>query len=250
MLNQEQNQAAREAAADFTTEATAYQALLAQHQLPLSVDLDKLTGIYRGRLFEQLLAADTGLQARYEMARTTDGKKRIEADTMAGIDLRGHELPDTLAVAIASLERAWQAVPFVFNDLPRFTLPNFVGSYGLDYGKMVDHYTMQWAGKEAAQAYFTQLGQVLTGWRSLMRGVGKATQGLPETLEQLYWYFPRQVGEHQPIVVDEQRLYSQLNSHPELLDLLAGLPALPAELMLLDDTNWPDEEDEGLAQTV
>ena len=241
MLNQAQNQAAREAAADFTTEATAYQALLAQHQLPLSVDLDKLTSIYRGRLFEQLLAADTGLQARYELARTTDGKKRIQADTMAGIDLRGHELPDTLEQAIASLERAWRAVPML-NDVPNRPLDWLAANYSFDYGRLLDSHTMRWEGKEAAVTYFTQLGQVLTGWRDLMRRLRRNVGTLDNAMSELGYYFPNQFEDGQPIVVDEQKLYTQLRLNPELLDLLADLPALPTDLLLLDEDEWPEEK--------
>jgi hypothetical protein len=45
MLTQAENQAARTQAAAFLTESTAHHALLAPHNLPLSVDLHQLTDI-------------------------------------------------------------------------------------------------------------------------------------------------------------------------------------------------------------
>lgn len=227
MLTQEENQAARAAAVDFTAEAVAYQALLAQHQLPLSVDLTQLTGIYRGRLFDQLLAADAGLQARYDMARTKEAKQQLRSQTVATLDLRGHELPDALAAALDELAQAWRAVPML-NEVPQLTLQQLAGTYGLDYGQLLDTKTMHWEGKEPALAYFAQLGTALTQWRTLMRALNKDTRTLASTLEQLEYYFPNQLPEQGAVAVDEQKLYLQLQYHPQLLDMLAGPPVSQA----------------------
>jgi len=226
MLTQAENQAARATATDFLTAATAYKAFLTSHELPLSLDTAKLLDIYRGRLFEQLLAADTGLQARYELARTQEGKQRIQADTMAGISLKGHELPEQLAEAIADLEQAYRTVPFL-NEVPRIELAQLVG-YGFDYGRYLDKYTMNWEGKEQARAFFEQLAVTLTQWRNLV----KATSGVPQSLtglfERMTMPFGQQVPDSGPIAIDEKKLYSYLSHNPQLLDVLVGPPTRQA----------------------
>lgn len=241
MLTPEQRETAYRQADDFTEACADYRALLATHDLPLTVNLAQLEALYRGRLFDELLQADPGLRARYELARTPDAKQQLRAQTVGSLDLRGHELPEQLAQAVAGLEHAlldllahgWP------NDVPRLSLAQLASSYGLDYGRLLDARTMQWAGKEAAQAYFAQLGQVLTGWRALQRGLGKNVSTLSHTLEQLDTYFPNQLPAQGPIVADEHKLYAQLQLHPELLDALAGLPAPTADLL----GDWLDEDE-------
>ncbi|MVN76438.1 hypothetical protein GO988_08885 [Hymenobacter sp. HMF4947] len=218
MLTQAENQAARRAATDFLTEATAYKAFLQSHDLPLSLDTTKLLDIYRGRLFEQLLAADTGLQARYDMARTKEGKERIQTDTMAGISLKGHELPEQLAEAMAELEVAYQTVPQL-NDVPHVALGQLVG-YGLDYGSYLDRYTMNWEGKEHARAHFEQLAATLTQWRELVVRMNIAPSSLNEVVERIISVFPQQLPTKGPIAIDEKRLYSHLSYNPQLLEVL------------------------------
>jgi len=228
MLTQAENQAARATATDFVTAATAYKAFLKSHDLPLSLDTTKLLDIYRGRLFEQLLAADTGLQARYDMARTKEGKQRIQADTMAGISLKGHELPEQLAEAIADLEQAYHTVPLL-NDVPHIELAQLIGyGYGLDYGSYLDKYTMSWAGKEHARAYFEQLGATLTQWRNLVQVTSAAPQTLASLFERVTRPFSQQVPDSGPITIDEKKLYSYLSHNSQLLEALADLPARQA----------------------
>lgn len=48
MFSQAENQAARDTAADFLTEATAYKAFLKSHELPLSLTMAKLLDTYCG----------------------------------------------------------------------------------------------------------------------------------------------------------------------------------------------------------
>ncbi|MFD1873884.1 hypothetical protein [Hymenobacter bucti] len=226
MLTQIENQAARTAATDFLTAATAYKAFLKSHELPLSLDTTKLLDIYRGRLFEQLIAADTGLQARYDLARTKEGKQRIQADTMAGISLKGHELPEQLAEAIADLEAAYRTIPQV-SDVPYIALGQMIG-YGLDYGQYIDRYTMNWEGKEQARAYFEQLATTLTQWRNLVKATNGSTRTLAEVMEQVTRPFTQQLPEHGPITIDEKALYQYLGYHPQLLDVLTGPPVRQA----------------------
>jgi hypothetical protein len=226
MLTQAENQAAREGATDFVTAATAYKAFLKSHDLPLSLDTTKLLDIYRGRLFEQLLAADTGLQARYDLARTKEGKQRIQADTMAGISLKGHELPEQLAEAIDDLQAAYRTVPLI-NDVPYTELVQLIG-YGLDYGSYLDKYTMNWEGKEHARAYFNQVAATLTQWRNLMTATNGSTGTLTEIMAQVTKVFSQQLPENGPITLDEKKLYSHLSYNPQLLDVLVGPPARQA----------------------
>lgn len=221
MLTQSENQAARAQASDFLTAATAYQALLQSHDLPLSLDTTKLLDIYRGRLFKQLLAADAGLQARYDLARTKDGQQRIQADTMAGISLKGHELPDQLAEAMAELEQAYRTVPRI-NDVQPIALVHLLSGYELDYGRYLDQFTMSWAGKEHARVYFEQLGDTLTQWRNLVQTIGGSTQTLAEIVEQVTRPFSQRVPDSGPIMLDEKALYQYLSYKPQLLDVLTG----------------------------
>jgi aryl carrier-like protein len=218
MLTQTENQAARKEAADFLTEATAYKAFLKSHDLPLSLDTTKLLDIYRGRLFEQLLAADTGLQARYDMARTKEGKERIKTDTMAGISLKGHELPEKLAEAIAELEAAYRTVPQI-NDVPHVALAQLVG-YGLDYGRYLDRYTMNWEGKEHARAHFEQLAVTLTQWRNLVKAMNGPAHTLTDVMEYMTRPFSRQLPDKSPIKIDEKAMYQYLSHNPHLLEVL------------------------------
>jgi hypothetical protein len=228
MLTQAENQAAREQAADFVTAAAAYKAFLTSHNLPLSLDTTKLLDIYRGRLFEQLLAADTGLKARYDMARTTEGKRQILVDTMAGISLAGHELPEQLAEAMADLQAAYRTVPQL-NSLKYLELGQLLGGYDLDYGRYLDQYTMNWEGMENAVAYFEQLGGALTQWRTVRASiVGSEPNSFRDLLHELDYFFPSTVPEHGPIKVDLKRLYGQLKQNPHLLDMLVGPPARQA----------------------
>lgn len=227
MLIQAENQAARTTAADFLTEATAYKAFLNSHGLPLSMDTTKLLDIYRGRLFEQLLTADTGLQARYDMARTKEGKQRIQDDTMAGISLKGHELPEQLAEAIDELEQAYRTVPML-NDVPRIAVAQLLTGYGLDYGRYLDQYTMSWEGKEHARAYFEQLAATLTQWRGLVEAIGGSTQTVAEITKHMTRPFSQGVPYNSPITIDEKTLYQYLSYNPQLLDLLTGPPIAQA----------------------
>ena len=226
MLTQAENQAARATATDFQTAATSYKAFLTSHDLPLSMDTAKLLDIYRGRLFEQLLAADAGLQARYDLARTKEGKQRIQADTMAGISLKGHKLPEQLAEAMADLEAAYRTVPFL-NDVPRVEVGQLLG-YGLDYGRYLDKYTMDWEGKEQARAFFEQLAVTLTQWRGVALASGGSAGTLAEIFERITRPFSNQVPKSGVISLDEKKLYQYLNYNPQLLDVLAGPPARQA----------------------
>lgn len=226
MLTQVENQAALDDAADFQTAATAYKAFLASHKLPLSLDTTKLLDIYRGRLFEQLLAADTGLQARYDMARTKEGKARIQADTMAGISLKGHELPEQLAEAIAELEVAYRTIPRL-NDVPYIELTQLVG-YGFDYGQYLDRHTMRWEGKELGRVHFEQVAATLTHWRNLVQATNGTPNSLASLVDQITRPFSGQVPASGPIVLDEKKLYSYLSHNPQLLEALAELPARQA----------------------
>lgn len=223
MLTQAENQAARATATHFLTEATAYKAFLKLHDLPLSLDTTKLLDIYRGRLFEQLLAADTGLQARYDLARTKEGKQRIQADTMAGISLKGHELPEQLAEAMAELEAAYRTVPFL-NGVPRIEVGQLLG-YGLDYGRYLDQYTMNWEGKEQARAFFEHLAVTLTQWRDVALASGGSASTLADIFERITWPFSKGVPDSGVITLDEKKLYQHLSYNPQLLDVLVGPPA-------------------------
>jgi hypothetical protein len=227
MLTQAENQAARANVTDFQTAATAYKAFLKSHDLPLSLDTTRLLDIYRGRLFEQLLAADTGLQARYDMARTKEGKQRIQADTMAGISLKGHELPEQLAEAMADLEAAYRTVPQV-NEVKHIALPQLLGGYGLDYGRYLDQYTMSWEGKEHAVAYFEQLGAALTQWRTVVNSFQGNPSSLSDLLSKLDYFFPSALPQQGPVKVDTKRLYLLLNQNPQLLEVLTGPPVRQA----------------------
>ncbi|MGI4738492.1 MAG: hypothetical protein ACRYG7_25265 [Janthinobacterium lividum] len=219
MLTHAENQAARDQAADFLTEATAYKAFLDSHKLPLSLDTIKLLDIYRGRLFEQLLAADTGLKARYDMARTTEGKHRIQVDTMAGISLKGHELPEQLAEAIDALEAAYLTVPQL-SEVKHLALAQMVG-YGLDYGRYLDERTISWEGKEHARAHFEQLATLLNQWRDLVEATeGGSPRTLAELFERVTWPFSKQVPDNGPITIDEKSLYQHLQYNPQLLEYL------------------------------
>jgi len=226
MLSKAEIQAARATATDFLAGATAYKAFLKSHDLPLSMDTAKLLDIYRGRLFEQLLAADTGLQARYDMARTKEGKQRIQADTMAGISLKGHELPEQLAEAIAHLEAAHRTIPRI-NDVPYAELVQLIG-YGLDYGSYLDKYTMDWEGKEQARAFFGQLAVTLTQWRGVALASGGSAGTLAEIFERITRPLSNQVPENGVITLDEKKLYQYLSYNPQLLDVLVGPPARQA----------------------
>jgi hypothetical protein len=227
MLTQAENQAARAQAADFLTEATAYKALLAAHKLPLSVDLHQLTDVYRGRLFEQLLAADAGLKARYDMVRTPAGQKQFRTETMATIDLRGHELPKQLQEALNDLEQAYHVVPMP-NEVKRLALSLLASGYGLDLGRYLDERTESWAGKEPALAYFEQLGAALTQWRTVVNSFRGNPSNLSDLLSTLDYFFPSMLPEQGPVKVDAKRLYLQLHHNPQLLELLATLPGRQA----------------------
>ncbi len=226
MLTQAENQAARATARNFLTAATAYKAFLAAHELPLSLDTTKLLDIYRGRLFEQLLAADTGLRARYEMARTQEGKQRIQTDTMAGISLQGHELPEQLAQEMADLAQAYKTVPFL-NDVPRIELAQLIG-YDLDYGRYLDQHTMNWAGRELGRAHFEQVAATLTQWRDLVQATSGPAQSLSEVITHIIRPLAQQIPRSGPITLDEKKVYDFLTYNPRLLKALAQGQAAPA----------------------
>jgi hypothetical protein len=227
MLTQAENQAARKTAANFLTEATAYKVFLDSHKLPLSLDTAKLLDIYRGRLFEQLLAADTGLKARYDLARTKEGQRQIQVDTMAGISLAGHELPEQLAQAIAELEQAYRRVPFL-NDVPRIELAQLASGYALDYGRYLDQYTMNWVGKELGRAHFEQVAATLTQWRDLVQATNGTPLSLSSMVEQVTRPFSGQVPASGAIALDEKKLYDYLSHNPQLLEALASMATTPA----------------------
>jgi len=227
MLTQTENQAAREAAEDFLTAATAYKAFLAAHNLPLSLDTHKLLDIYRGRLFEGLLAADAGLKARHDLARTKEGKHRIQVDTMAGISLKGHELPEQLAEAMATLETAYRRVPFL-NDVPRIELAQLASGYALDYGRYLDQYTMNWAGKELGRAHFEQVAATLTWWRDLVQACNGSTLNLSDVINYVIRPFSQQLPTSGPITLDEKKLYDYLSYNRQLLEALADVATTPA----------------------
>jgi hypothetical protein len=227
MLTKSENQAALEAAKDFQTAATAYKTFLAAHNLPLSLDTHKLLDIYRGRLFEQLLAADAGLKARYDLARTKEGQRQIQVDTMAGISLAGHELPEQLAAAIAELEQAYRRVPYL-NEVKRIELAQLAGGYDLDYGRYLEQYTMNWAGKELGCAFFEQVAATLTQWRDVVRASNGSTLSLSDVVEQVIRPFSQQLPKSGPITLDEKKLYDYLSYNRQVLDALADLATLPA----------------------
>ena len=221
MLTQAENEAARRQNEDFTDACADYRALLATHDLPLTVDLTKLTGIYRERLFEQLLTADPGLQARYALARTPEAQRQFRGGTTASVDLCGHELVDELTQAVQGLERAHQALQWP-NDVAYLALPQLASGYGLDLGRLLDHYTLSWAGKERARAYFEQVAAMLTAWRDLVQATNGSTRTLADIIEHVTRPFSQQVPDRGPIIVGEKQLYQHLQHNPDLLRVLAA----------------------------
>lgn len=227
MLTQIENQAAREEAAHFITAADAYKAFLAAHNLPLSLDTAKLLDIYRGRLFEQLLAADTGLKARYDLARTKEGQRQIQNDTMAGISLAGHELPEQLAAAIAELEQAYRRVPYL-NEVKRIELIGLLGGYGLDYGRYLDQHTMSWEGKELGRAFYEQVAATLTQWRDLVQASNVSAFSLADVIDYVTRPFSQQLPDRGPITLDEKKLHDYLSYNRQVVDALTSLATTPA----------------------
>ncbi len=240
MLTQAENQAAREGAADFLTAADAYKAFLAAHELPLSLDMTKLLDIYRGRLFEQLLAADTGLKARYDLARTQQGQRQIQVDTMAGISLAGHELPEQLAAAMAELEQAYRRVPQL-NEVKHIELIGLLGGYGLDYGRYLDQHTMSWEGKELGRAFFEQMAATLTQWRDVVKASGGPTLSLSDVIDYVTRPFSQTLPNRGPVTLDEKKLYDYLSYNRQVVDALASLatPSAPTAAPVTVATSDP-----------
>lgn len=238
MLTPQERETAYRQAHYFTEQCAAYRALLATYDLPLVVEMSPVDQLYRRRLFDQLLAADAGLQARQALARTREAQEQLRSQTVDHLDLRGHELLDEVRAAQSALHQAYNALPLP-NEVRRPTLSVLAAGYDLDLGRLLDHYTMQWTGKEAALTYFEQLGQTLTQWRNVVRALNRDTGTLASTLDPLTYFFPAQLRPESPIVVDEHKLYQQLQYHPRLLDLLAELPT-PATNQ--PGSAWPNEE--------
>ncbi len=188
MLTPEENARHRAYFAAFMGQCAAYKTLLAEAGLPLSVSVDELTAAYRQQLFDGLLKADKGLQARYDLLRTDEGRQKLIADT---INLDGYDVIDEatarlrqLATTWAQLERGGLGV-----DVPGIPLESFARYYELDLGKLLDDHTLSWEGYEHVLAHFEALAQALTPWARIVRTTIQSGAGMQHVGMALADYF-------------------------------------------------------------
>ena len=213
MITQVENTEARRYFARFMTQCEAYKTLLTTAGLPVSVDLAQLQAAYRQQLFAGLLKADKGLQARYELLRTDEARQKLVADV---INLDGHEAIDTAAAALRQLATTYQQLsipgePPLHRNLP---LSSFAEYHDLDFGQVLDSYTIDWAGNEHVKAYFDELAQLLTPWLTIVRKTMKSGATMADAALFLPDYFTVSIGGSagEPVQVNEKVLYHRMQA--------------------------------------
>jgi hypothetical protein len=213
MITQVENTEARRYFAGFITQCTTYKSLLTTAGLPVSVDMDVLTGAYRQQLFDGLLKVDKGLKARYELLRTDDARAKLIADT---INLDGHDVIDDAAAALQQLARTYQQVQIpgegpLHRDMP---LESFARYHNLDFGQLLDAHTLSWAGNEHVKAYFDNLATALTPWLAIVRKTMKSGATVEDAGQLLGQYFTASIGglASEQVMVQEKVLYHRMKS--------------------------------------
>lgn len=212
----------------FINLTTAFKALLTEHELPLSLNIDELTAVLRAQLFAKLLAVDAGLKMRFEMLRTEEAQQQLILST---IDLNGYEIVDTLKQMIAQLQQAFSRLsfdqgPHVGQYLLRNgkTLHWLLTTYEFDIEQWLESERIDWTGKEHVLAYFTTLASQLQKLRSVYRTTVDSSASLQQMVGPRTSNYFTQASNNGPIEPCEYRLMEEVVPKLEKYKKLAGFP--------------------------
>jgi hypothetical protein len=225
MFTQKEIALALSQARPFCTKCAEFRALLTEHELPLSVDLDKLKDAIRAQLFARLLAVDKGLKMRFEMLRTEEAQHKLVTET---IDLAGYTIIDEMSRRIQELQSFWGSVRFRWGahwlspEKDGVTLAFLASSYGLDPAAWINSQAYDWTGKAHVLEYFRTLGQQLTQQRALQRvkDASATLQGVTSAWLAGFFTQDSNQGEIEPEEHPIHYLAGQLQSQGKL----AGFP--------------------------
>ncbi|TYZ10589.1 hypothetical protein FY528_09000 [Hymenobacter lutimineralis] len=211
----------------FINSCLAYKALLIEHELPLSIDMEELTGALRAQLFAKLLAVDAGLKMRFDMLRTEDAQQQLINNT---IDLAGYSIVPQLKQFIAQLNKefdllGWYEGPhWMSMKMRNSTLGWLLHGYDLDIEQWLETERIDWTGRVAVLAYFTDMAIRLTQLRKLHQVTRNDSAGLHEIVRpSLAGYFIEE-GCSGSIEPNEYTLMSELIPRLEEAGKLADFP--------------------------
>ncbi|QIX62283.1 hypothetical protein HER32_14290 [Hymenobacter sp. BT18] len=219
--------AAKQTAHGFIKQCEEYRALLQEHELPLSMDINTLTGVLRAQQFAKLLAFDKGLKMRFEMLRTEEAQQKLIADT---IDLTGYAIVDELPRRIEGLQRTYSGLMLTTGNRPAmlaregYSLGQLLSQYGLDFNAWIEANAIDWTGKQHVLEFFRELAKPLTQLRTIYRKTRASDASLQHLVgPQIAGYFTDEsnMGALEP---HEHRLIQELIPQLQQLNLLAGFP--------------------------
>ncbi|TGE24767.1 hypothetical protein E5K00_06050 [Hymenobacter aquaticus] len=218
---------AQNEARSFINQCEEFRALLVEHELPMSFDLEKLKGVLRAQLFAKLLAVDKGLKMRFEMLRTEEAQQKLVADT---IDLSGYTIVDNLGRLIAQLQQGWSRLQlrrgrwFCQPERDGVSLNTLATAHNLDFNQWLQSREMDWRGKEHVLAYFEELGKTLAQVRALHRATRDSGASLAHTFGPAVANYFTEASNTGPVAPDEHWIMGELIPTLERKGMLASFP--------------------------
>lgn len=195
--------------ARFVALCDNYRTLCETNDFPVSVDMKLLATVYRTQLFQQLLAVDKGLKARYEMLRTDAAKLKLITDT---IDLSGYDILDTLESEIDLMELAYQQIWVSSLHLHRnISFSIFCEKTGLNLSTLLTGWVINWEGREHILTYFRELAPLLENMREMHRSIISTGFTLADTLAVIGSTYT-QDSQRETLVADEKKVHQLADS--------------------------------------
>ncbi|MBD2716181.1 hypothetical protein KBK19_14155 [Microvirga sp. STR05] len=160
----------------FNNLCIAYKKLLSDNGFPLTIDISRLTLIYKTALFEKLLSVDKGLKMKFDLLRTDASKIKMISDE---IDLDGYDIIDELTDKINELQNLYSRLTIGNrwgNTLERYiSLQVLVDSHDLNLNPVVESWLIDWKGKERVKEYFenlfTEVDKIRTVFSAFQGGI-------------------------------------------------------------------------------
>lgn len=171
---------------EFNNLCIAYKKLLNDNGFPLTIDISRLTLIYKTNLFNKLLSIDKGLKMKYDLLRTDASKIKMISDE---IDLDGYDIIDELTEKINELQTLYSRLTIGNrwgSTLERYIpLQVLIDSHDLNLNPIVKSWLIDWKGKEHVKEYFENLFTEVDKIRAVFGEFSNSTWSVEATLTTL-----------------------------------------------------------------
>jgi hypothetical protein len=227
MFTQKELVQAQNEARPFMTKCDEYRALIAEHELPLSLDINTLTAALKSQQFTKLLAVDAGLKMRYEMLRTEEAQQQLINDT---INLNGYDIVPNLERRITELQALYGRMmlyscnSWIVPERNGMPLSMLASHHNLDLTNWLQSQLINWTGKEHVLAYFTTLAKQVSQVRAIVRATRDSGATLATVLGMRTTIFFTEASNAGPVEPNEHYITRDLIPYLEDRGRLKDFP--------------------------